>query len=241
MSDLNKVGGVPGVMRLLLDKKLLHGDCLTVTGKTVAENLKAVRFEPDGKIVRPFSKPLHPSGPMVIIKGNLAKEGAVAKIGGLKTLYHRGPARVFDSEEEALEAILAKKIKKGDVIVVRYEGPKGGPGMREMLSVTSAVIGSGLGDSVALITDGRFSGGSHGFVVGHMAPEAAEGGLLAVLRDGDKIVIDAEKLSIHAELAEKEINARIKKLKPFKPRIDTGVLKKYARLVNSASEGATTC
>jgi dihydroxy-acid dehydratase len=241
MSDLNRIGGVPGVMRMLLDAKLIHPGCLTVTGKTVGENLRNVSFTPDGKIVRPFSKPLHPSGPMVIIRGNLAREGAVAKIGGLKVLRHRGPARVFDSEEEALEAILAKRIKKNDVIVVRYEGPKGGPGMREMLSVTSAVIGSGLGDSVALITDGRFSGGSHGFVVGHMAPEAAEGGTLAALRDGDIITIDAKKLSIDVALTDGQLKARLAKLKPFKPRIDTGVLKKYARLVNSASLGATTC
>ena len=214
---------------------------MTVTGKTVAENLRDVKFTPDGEIVKPFSNPLHPSGPMVVLKGNLAREGAVAKIGGLKVFYHRGPARIFDSEEEALAAILAKKIKKGDVIVVRYEGPKGGPGMREMLSVTSAVIGSGLGDSVALITDGRFSGGSHGFVVGHIAPEAAVGGPLAAIRNGDKIVIDAKRLLINVELSEKEIKLRLKKLKPFKPKIDTGVLKKYSRLVHSASEGATTC
>jgi dihydroxy-acid dehydratase len=241
MSDLNKIGGVPGVMKMLLDAKLIHPDPMTVTGKTVGENLNDVSFKPDGDIVRPLSRPLYPSAPMVIIKGNLAKEGAVAKIGGLKVLRHRGPARVFNSEEEALEAILSKKIKKNDVIVVRYEGPKGGPGMREMLSVTSAVIGSGLGDSVALITDGRFSGGSHGFVVGHMAPEAAVGGPLAALEDGDIITIDANKLSIDVELPDSQIKARLKKLKPYKPKIDTGVLKKYSRLVNSASEGATTC
>jgi len=241
MSDLNKVGGVPGVMKMLLDAKLIHPDPMTATGKTVAQNLRDISFKPDGDIVRPFSRPLHPSGPMVIIKGNLAREGAVAKISGLKVLHHRGPARVFDSEEEALEAILSKKIKKNDVIVIRYEGPKGGPGMREMLSVTSAVIGSGLGDSVALVTDGRFSGGSHGFVVGHVAPEAAVGGPLAALKDGDVIAIDAKKLSITVELSDSQIRARIKKLKPFKPSIDTGVLKKYSKLVNSASEGATTC
>ncbi len=241
MSDLNKVGGVPGVMKMLLDAKLIHPDPTTVTGRTVAENLKNVSFKPDGDIVRSFSNPLHPSGPMVIIKGNLAREGAVAKISGLKVLHHRGPACVFDSEEEALEAILSKKIKKNDVIVVRYEGPKGGPGMREMLSVTSAVIGSGLGDSVALITDGRFSGGSHGFVVGHMAPEAAVGGPLAALKNGDIIAIDAKKLSINVELSDKEIKTRLAKLKPFKPRINTGVLMKYTQLVNSAAQGATTC
>ncbi len=241
MTDLNKVGGVPGVMKLLLDRKLIHPDCMTVTGRTIGENLKSVRFIQDDDIVRPFSNPLHPSGPMVVLKGNLAKEGCVAKIGGLKVFRHRGPARIYNSEEEALKAILSKKIIKGDVIVVRYEGPKGGPGMREMLAVTSAVIGSGLGDSVALITDGRFSGGSHGFVVGHVAPEAAVGGTIAALNNGDMIDIDADKLSIHVELTDKEIKARLKKLKPYKPSIDTGVLKKYSKLVNSASLGATTC
>ena len=214
---------------------------MTVTRHTVGENLKDVSFKADGDIMRPLSKPLYATAPMVIIKGNLAKEGAVAKIGGLKVLHHKGPARIFNSEEEALAAILGKKIKKGDVIVVRYEGPKGGPGMREMLSVTSAVIGSGLGDSVALVTDGRFSGGSHGFVVGHVAPEAAAGGTIAALKDGDIITIDAKKLSINVALSDKEIEARLKKLKPFKPSIDTGVLKKYSKLVNSASFGATTC
>ncbi len=241
MSDLNKVGGVPGVMKLLLDRKLIHPDCMTVTGKTIGENLKNVQFIQNDDIVRPFSNPLHPSGPMVVLKGNLATEGCVAKIGGLKVFRHRGPARIYNSEEEALKAILSKKIKKGDVIVVRYEGPKGGPGMREMLAVTSAVIGSGLGDSVALITDGRFSGGSHGFVVGHIAPEAAAGGTIAALNNGDMIDINADKLSIHVELTDKEIKARLKKLKPYKPSINTGVLKKYSKLVNSASLGATTC
>ncbi len=241
MTDLNKVGGVPGVMKLLLERKLIHPDCMTVTGNTIGENLKNVRFIADDDIVRPFTNPLHPSGPMVVLKGNLAQEGCVAKIGGLKVFRHRGPARIYNSEEEALKAILSKQIKKGDVIVVRYEGPKGGPGMREMLAVTSAVIGSGLGDSVALITDGRFSGGSHGFVVGHVAPEAAVGGTLAALKNGDMIVIDANKFSIHVELTDKEIRARLKKLKPYQPNIRTGVLKKYSQLVNSASEGATTC
>lgn len=241
MSDLNQVGGVPGVMKMLLDAKLIHPDPMTVTGRTVADNLKNISFNPDGKVVRPLSNPLHPSGPLVILKGNLAKEGAVAKIGGLKVLYHRGPARIFNSEEEALGAILSKKIKKNDVIVVRYEGPKGGPGMREMLSVTSAVIGSGLGDSVALVTDGRFSGGSHGFVVGHVAPEAAVGGTIAVLKNGDMIVIDPKKLLLRVELSDKEIKGRLKKLKPHKPKINFGVLAKYSKLVNSASEGATTC
>jgi dihydroxy-acid dehydratase len=241
MSDLNRLGGIPGVMKILLNGGLIHGDCITVTGKTVAENLKGIAFEPDGDLIHPLSKPLHPSGPMVVLKGSLAPEGAVAKIGGLKVFKHRGPARVFNSEEETLTAILAGKIKKGDVIVVRYEGPKGGPGMREMLSVTGAVIGTGLGDSVALVTDGRFSGGSHGFVVGHVAPEAAAGGPIGALKDGDIISIDAKKLTIDVELSAGELKKRLKALKPYKPSIDTGVLKKYSKLVNSASLGATTC
>ena len=240
MSDLNKVGGVPGVMRMLLDAKLLHADTLTVTGKTTGENLRDVKIVSDEKIVRPLSRPLYPTGPMVIVKGNLAAEGAVAKIGGLKVFKHRGPARVFNCEEDALDAIIKNKIKKNDVVVIRYEGPKGGPGMREMLSPTSALIGVGLGDSVALVTDGRFSGGSHGFVVGHVAPEAAVGGPLAILKDGDVILIDVKKLSLDVELSLKEIKARLKRLKPYIPKIRTGVLAKYSKLVSSAAKGAVT-
>ncbi len=241
MSDLNKVGGIPAVMKLLLNKGLIHGECLTVTGKSVAENLKDVALVSNEEIVKPFSKPMHPTGPMVILKGNLAPEGAVAKIGGLKVFYHRGPARIYNSEEEALAAILGKKIKPNDVVIIRYEGPKGGPGMREMLSPTSALIGAGLGDSVALVTDGRFSGGSHGFVVGHVAPEAADRGPLAALKEGDIVVIDAKKFLLNVELSAKEISLRLKKLKPYLAPIRTGVLAKYSKLVNSASLGATTC
>jgi dihydroxy-acid dehydratase len=240
MSDLNKVGGVPGVMKILLNAKLIHPDALTVTGKTIGANLKNVQPCSDENLVRPLSRPFYPTAPMVILKGNLAPEGAVAKIGGLKVFTHRGPARVFNSEEEAFEAITGKKIRKNDVIVIRYEGPKGGPGMREMLSVTAALIGEGLGDSVALITDGRFSGGSHGFMIGHVAPEAADRGPLAALREGDSVVIDANKKLLKVELSDKEIEARLKKLKPYKPKINTGVLAKYARLVSSAARGATT-
>ena len=240
MSDLSRVGGIPAVMRMLLDAKLLHGDCMTVTGKTVAENLKNVKPVSDEDIVRPLSRPLYRTAPMVVLKGNLAAEGAVAKIGGLKSFTHRGPARVFNSEDEAFEAIIGKKIKKNDVIVIRYEGPTGGPGMREMLSVTAALIGEGLGDSVALITDGRFSGGSHGFVVGHVAPEAADGGAIAALKNGDIIHIDANKKFLKVELSDKEIKARLKKLKPYRPKIDYGVLAKYSKLVSSASLGAIT-
>ncbi|OGW91351.1 MAG: dihydroxy-acid dehydratase, partial [Omnitrophica bacterium RIFCSPHIGHO2_02_FULL_63_14] len=240
MSDLNRAGGIPSVMRLLLDAKLIHGDCVTVTGRSLAENLKDVLPCGDREIIRALSDPLYPTAPMVILKGNLAPEGAVAKIGGLKVFTHRGPARVFESEEETLDAILAKKIKKNDVVVLRYEGPKGGPGMREMLSVTGALVGEGLAESVALITDGRFSGGSHGFVVGHVAPEAAARGPIAVIKNGDIIAIDAKKMTLNVELSAKELAARLKKLKPFVPKIRTGVLAKYSLLVSSASEGAVT-
>ncbi|OGW81460.1 MAG: dihydroxy-acid dehydratase, partial [Omnitrophica bacterium RIFCSPHIGHO2_02_FULL_51_18] len=241
MSDLNRYGGVPGVMKMLLEAKLIHADALTVTGKTIGENLHETKPVSNPDIVRPLSNPLYPTAPMVILKGNLAKEGAVAKIGGLKVFRHRGPVRVFDSEEEAFQAIVGKKVRKNDVIVIRYEGPKGGPGMREMLSVTAALVGEGLGGSVALVTDGRFSGGSHGFMVGHVAPEAAVGGAIAALKDGDIIVIDANKKILNVELSSAEIAKRLKKLKPYKPKINYGVLAKYTKLVSSASEGAVTC
>ncbi len=240
MSDLNKAGGIPSVMKILLNAGLIHPESLTVTGKTVGENLKNVAPCSNEDIIRPISRPLYPSAPMVILKGNLAPEGAVAKISGLKVFYHRGPAKVFNSEEEAFHAIISKKIRKNDVIIIRYEGPKGGPGMREMLSVTAALIGEGLGDSVALITDGRFSGGSHGFMVGHVAPEAAARGPLAALRNGDIISIDADKKHLNVELSAKEIKSRLKKLKAYKPKIDTGILAKYSKLVASAAHGAVT-
>ncbi len=240
MSDLNRHGGVPAVMKMLLEAELIDASALTVTGKTIGENLREVKPVSNPDIVRPVSNPLYPTAPMVVLRGNLAQEGAVAKIGGLKVFSHRGPARVFDSEEEAFNAIVGKKIKKNDVIVIRYEGPKGGPGMREMLSVTAALVGEGLGDSVALITDGRFSGGSHGFVVGHVAPEAAVGGAIAALKDGDPIVIDANKKTLNVELGVAEIARRLKKIKPFKPKIDYGVLAKYSKLVSSAAKGAVT-
>jgi len=240
MSDLNASGGVPAVMKMLLEAGFLHGNALTVTGKTVAENLKEVGPITDHDVVRPLSNPLYATAPMVILKGNLAPEGAVAKIGGLKAFTHRGPARIFDCEEKALAAIINGKIKAHDVIVIRYEGPKGGPGMREMLSPTSALIGAGLGDSVALITDGRFSGGSHGFVVGHVAPEAAVGGPIAALKNGDLIVIDAVKKILNVELSAAELKRRLKRMKPYRAPIRTGVLAKYSKLVSSASEGAVT-
>ncbi len=240
MSDLNRGGGIPAVMRLLLDAGILHGDQMTVTGKTVAENLRDVKPFSDHQLVRPLSDPFYPTGPMVVLHGNLAPEGAVAKIGGLKIFTHRGPARVFEGEEAALDAILAKKVKPNDVIVIRYEGPKGGPGMREMLSVTGALVGAGLADSVALITDGRFSGGTHGFVVGHVAPEAASGGPIAALKNGDVISIDAKKLTISVELSVAEIKKRVKAAMAKPRKTPTGVLAKYAMLVGSASRGAVT-
>jgi dihydroxy-acid dehydratase len=239
MSDLNRGGGIPAVMKLLLDAKLLHGGLLTVTGRTVAENLRDVKAFSDADLVRPLSDPMYPTGPMVVLRGNLAPEGAVAKIGGLKVFTHRGPARVFEGEVAALDAILAKKIKAGDVLIIRYEGPKGGPGMREMLSVTGALVGAGLADSVALITDGRFSGGSHGFVVGHVAPEAASGGPIGVVKNGDPIFIDAKKLTMTLEIPAAELRRRLKSFRPRLPK-STGVLAKYSKLVSSAAHGAVT-
>jgi dihydroxy-acid dehydratase len=241
-TDLHRVGGVPLVMRMLLDHGLLHGDCLTVTGRTVAENLEAVSGTPpaDQAVVRAFDAPLYPQGHLAILRGNLAPEGAVAKISGLKSTRITGPARVFDSEEEAMEAILQGGIAPGDVLVIRFEGPKGGPGMREMLSPTSALIGRGLGDSVALITDGRFSGGTYGLVVGHVAPEAAVGGPLGLVAEGDAITIDAERNLIEVALSDEEFAARKAAWRPPAPRYTSGVLHKYAKLVGSASEGAVT-
>jgi dihydroxy-acid dehydratase len=228
-------------MKMLLDAGLLHGDCLTVTGKTVAENLKNVGPYPaDQDVVRPFSNPIKPDSHLRILYGNLAAQGAVAKISGKEGLKFSGRAIVFESEETALHAILSGRVKAGHVIVIRNEGPKGGPGMREMLAPTSAVMGKGLGKSVALITDGRFSGGSHGFVVGHITPEAAAGGPLAIVKNGDPITIDAVKNTLTLELPAAEIKARLKKWKPKAPKETRGALAKYARLVTSASEGAVT-
>ncbi|MES2202041.1 MAG: dihydroxy-acid dehydratase [candidate division FCPU426 bacterium] len=241
MADLHKAGGMLPVMRLLLDAGMLHGDCLTVTGKTVAENLKHVKPMPDSQdIIRQLKDPIKKTGHLTILYGNLAPEGAVAKITGYEGLEHSGPAKVFDSEEEALEAILGDKIKKGDVIVIRYEGPKGGPGMREMLAPTSAVMGKGLGKDVGLITDGRFSGGSHGLVVGHVTPEAAVGGPIAIIKNGDRITLDAGKRELRLHLTPAEIKARLKKWKAPKTRFPRGVLGKYRKLVSSASLGAIT-
>jgi dihydroxy-acid dehydratase len=224
-----------------LDKGILHGDCLTVTGRTMAENLQnAPGYPPGQDVVRGFDNPIKKSSHLVVLYGNLARNGSVAKISGKEGLCFTGKAIVFESEESALKAILDGTVKAGHVMVIRYEGPKGGPGMREMLSPTSAIMGKGLGKEVALITDGRFSGGSHGFVVGHITPEAYVGGPIAIVKNGDVITIDAEKCELRLELPPKEIAARLKKWKAPKPRYTRGVLAKYAKLVNSAHLGAVT-
>jgi dihydroxy-acid dehydratase len=241
MSELIAIGGIRPLMKGLLEHGLLHGDCLTVTGRTVAENLADAPDYPAGQeIVRPFERPIKPDSHLVILYGNLAPEGAVAKITGKEGLRFEGRARVFHSEELALRAILDDVVTAGDVVVIRYEGPKGGPGMREMLSPTGAIIGKGLGASVALITDGRFSGGSHGFVVGHVTPEAAVGGPLALVEDGDKIVIDAVSKRVDLELSDDELAERRRKWKRPESSVSGGVLAKYRAEVRSASEGAVT-
>ncbi len=241
-TDLHAAGGVPQVMKLLLAHGVLHGDALTITGETIDEVLRDVRDEPRGdqEVIRSWSRPLYPQGHLTILRGNLATEGAVAKVTGIKHLKITGPARVFDCEEDCLGAVLAGRIEPGDVVVIRYEGPKGGPGMREMLSPTSAIIGAGLGDSVGLITDGRFSGGTYGLVVGHVAPEAAVGGTLALVGDGDSITIDAERRLLQLNVPDAEIERRRKAWRPPAPRYTSGVLAKYARLVSGASLGAVT-
>jgi dihydroxy-acid dehydratase len=242
MNDLVKIGGTVPLMRTLVAEGLMHGDCLTVTGKSMKENLKnsKIVYPKDQAIVRPLKDPIKKDSHLVIFKGNLCPEGAVGKISGKEGLSFSGKAIVFDSEEKALQAILTDKVKKGHVIVIRMEGPKGGPGMREMLSPTSAIMGKGLGKDVALITDGRFSGGSHGFVVGHVTPEAFVGGPIAVIKNGDPITIDAEKRQITLNIPAKELAARLKAWKQPKPRYTRGVLAKYAKLVSSASLGAVT-
>ncbi len=241
MSELVAIGGIQPLMKILLDAGLLHGDCLTVTGKTMAENLKDVTPYPTGQtIIRPLDNPIKKDSHLRVLFGNLAPEGSVAKITGKEGLAFTGPARVFGSEEETLERILDGTVKAGDVLVIRYEGPKGGPGMREMLSPTSAIMGKGLGQDVALITDGRFSGGSHGFVVGHISPEAQQGGPLAIVEDGDIITIDAETNKLEVQLTDAEIAARLAKWQAPAPNYRRGVLAKYAHTVSSASTGAVT-
>ncbi len=241
MSELIAIGGIRPLMKMLLDEGYLHGDCITVTGKTLAENLANVKpYGDDQDIVQPLDKPIKKDSHLVILRGNLAPTGAVAKITGKEGLSFTGSARVFHSEEETLSAILDGTVVSGDVIVIRYEGPKGGPGMREMLSPTSAIMGKGLGDEVALITDGRFSGGSHGFVVGHVTPEAYEGGPIALVKDGDQITIDAQSKQLYVDLDENEIKKRQEEWTQPAPRYTKGVLAKYAKTVSSASEGAVT-
>jgi dihydroxy-acid dehydratase len=241
-TDLHKAGGIPQVMKMLLEHDLLHGGCMTITGKTVAQLLRSVPKRPDQgqDVIRQWENPMYPQGHLTILKGNLATEGAVAKITGVKQASITGPARVFDSEEEALAAILAKKIKSGDVIVIRYEGPKGGPGMREMLAPTSALVGAGHAEDVGLITDGRFSGGTYGMVVGHVAPEAAVGGAIALIKEGDSITIDARLRLLQLNIADEELAKRRAAWQPPQPRYTSGVMAKYSKLVSSASTGAVT-
>ena len=240
--DLHHAGGIPQVMKMLLNAGLLHGDCLTATGKTIAENLKDVPGQPreDQDVILPLDQPKYTEGHLVILKGNLCEEGAVAKVSGVKTRNITGPARVFNSEEECLDAILDDRIQEGDIVVIRFEGPKGGPGMREMLAPTAAIVGKGLGDKVALITDGRFSGGTYGIVVGHIAPEAQMGGTLALIKDNDIIIIDIEHNQLNVKLSDEELEQRKKKFIAPKIKYQTGVLAKYAKLVGSASKGAVT-
>jgi dihydroxy-acid dehydratase len=241
-TDLHKAGGIPQVMKMLLNHGLLHGDCITITGETIAQRLKDIPAEPrpDQDVIRPWDQPMYGSGHLAILKGNLATEGSVAKITGVKNPQITGPARVFDSEEACLEAILANKINPGDVLVIRYEGPKGGPGMREMLAPTSAIIGAGLGDSVGLITDGRFSGGTYGMVVGHVAPEAYVGGTIALVQEGDSITIDAHARLLQLNVTAEELEKRRAAWTPRPPRYTSGVLAKYASLVSTSSLGAVT-
>jgi dihydroxy-acid dehydratase len=241
-TDLHRAGGIPQVMKVLLDHGLVHGDALTITGQTLAEALADVPSEPPAgqDVIRPWSKPVYASGHLAILRGNLATEGAVAKITGVKSPRITGPARVFEREEDAVAAIFDHKIEKGDVVIIRNEGPKGGPGMREMLSPTSAIIGAGLGDSVGLVTDGRFSGATYGLVVGHVAPEAAVGGTIALVHEGDRVTIDADKRLLQLEVDDAELARRRAAWKPKPPSYTSGVLHKYARLVGSAAHGAVT-
>jgi dihydroxy-acid dehydratase len=240
--DFHRAGGVPQVLKMLLNHGLLHGDCLTITGKTIAEELENVPDNPrqDQDVIRQWDKPMYAQGHLAILRGNLAPEGAVAKISGIQLHEITGPARVFESEEQCMAAIMADGIRPGDVLVIRYEGPKGGPGMREMLSPTSALIGKGLGNSVGLLTDGRFSGGTYGMVVGHVSPEAFVGGPIALVREGDSITIDAKQRLLQLNVPEAELETRRRAWKAPAPHYTRGVLAKYAKLVSSASLGAVT-
>jgi dihydroxy-acid dehydratase len=240
--DFHRAGGVPQVLKILLEHGALNGECMTITGKTMAQELTGIPKEPraDQEVIRPWSKPMYREGHLAILKGNLAPEGCVAKITGLKNPVITGPARVFDSENACMKAIMAKRIKPGDVVVIRYEGPKGGPGMQEMLAPTSALIGQGLGESVGLLTDGRFSGGTWGMVVGHVSPEAYVGGTIALVKEGDSVTIDAKKRLIQLNIGPRELAARRKRWKAPKPRYTRGLLAKYMKLVSTASRGAVT-
>jgi dihydroxy-acid dehydratase len=238
--DVHRVGGVPVVLKALLDAGLLHGECVTVTGKTIAENLRNVVFPTDQDVIYPVSRAISPSGGVVGLKGNLAPDGAIVKVAGMHTLRFEGTALCFDSEEEAFAAIQSRAYKSGDVIVVRYEGPKGGPGMREMLSTTAAIYGQGMGEQVALITDGRFSGATRGFCIGHVGPEAAAGGPIGLLRNGDRIVIDAEKGAIDAVLSDAEFATRRAEWRPRRTDYNSGAIWKYAQVVGPAHLGAVT-
>jgi len=240
--DLHKAGGIPQVMKILLANGVLNGNCMTITGKTVAENLKDVPAEPrkDQDVIRPWSNPMYPHGHLAILRGNLAPDGCVVKLAGHERLEHRGPARVFESEADAFAAVKEQSIQPGDVVVIRNEGPAGGPGMREMLQVTAALVGEGLGESVALLTDGRFSGATHGLMAGHVAPEAPRGGPIAAVQDGDTIVFDIASRELNVELDQAEIDRRVAEYEPPEPRYKTGVLAKYARSVGSAADGAIT-
>ncbi|HEY0868730.1 MAG TPA: dihydroxy-acid dehydratase [Fimbriimonas sp.] len=240
MLDLHRVGGVPQVLRALLDAGCLHGHCMTVTGKTMAENLADVRITPGQDVVRPHTDPIAEHGGLVIVHGNLAPNGGVIKTAGVKKLVHTGPARVFDCEEDAMNAVQHRQIQRGDVVVIRYEGPRGGPGMREMLGVTSAIVGQGLGYDVALLTDGRFSGATRGLMVGHVGPEAMDGGPIALIRDGDVVTVDAETGRLEVELGSDELQRRKASWTAPQPRYTRGVLAKYAREVGPASKGAVT-
>ncbi|MGB1556633.1 MAG: dihydroxy-acid dehydratase, partial [Oceanococcaceae bacterium] len=241
-TDFHQAGGVPQVMKMLLVNGLLHGDCITITGRTIAEELESIPAEPraDQEVIRPWDRPMYKDGHLAILRGNLSPSGCVAKITGLKNPSITGPARVFDSEDAAMAAILDRQIQAGDVVVIRYEGPKGGPGMREMLAPTAALVGQGLGESVGLITDGRFSGGTWGMVVGHVAPEAAVGGPIALLEEGDTVTIDAHARKIEVQLSDEELAARRMRWEPRAPRATHGVLAKFARLTSCASQGAVT-
>jgi len=239
-NDLYKAGGIQLVAKRLIDAGLIHGDTITVTGKTIAEAAQMTKEAAGQEVVRPISQPLKATGGLVILKGNLAPEGCVVKVAGHERMIHKGPARVFDREEDAFHAVQQGHIKDNDVVVIRYEGPKGGPGMREMLGVTAALVGAGLGDSVALLTDGRFSGATHGLMAGHVAPEAANGGPIAALRDGDTVMFDVKARRLDVDISEQELKARLAQWRAPEPRYKTGVMAKYAKLVSSASEGAVT-